>query len=112
MSSVAASSHCRSSRKSASGCSGRAKTPRNRRNTSWRRPCACCGESSWTGESPSREVGELQDFLHLAVVDLVGGVGGLVIVRMEAGEPPNGRDAPQGERELVAAEEDIERGFL
>ena len=31
---VAASSHCKSSRKSASGCSGRANTPRKRRNTS------------------------------------------------------------------------------
>ena len=42
-SSVAASSHCRSSRKSASGCSGRANTPIKRRNTNWKRPCACLG---------------------------------------------------------------------
>ena len=48
-SSVAASSHCRSSRKSASGCSGRAKTPIKRRNTSWKRRCASCGGSSGTG---------------------------------------------------------------
>ena len=48
-SSVAASSHCRSSRKSASGCSGRANTPMNRRNTSWKRLCASCGGSSGTG---------------------------------------------------------------
>src|SRR6267142_1442600 len=46
---VAASSHCRSSRKIASGCSGRAKTPRNRRSTNWKRRCASCGGSSGTG---------------------------------------------------------------
>ena len=48
-SSVAASSHCRSSRKSASGCSGRAKTPMKRRIVSWNRLCACCGSSSGAG---------------------------------------------------------------
>src|SRR5919204_5338338 len=37
-SSVAASSHCKSSTNSASGCSGRAKTPINRRSTSWETP--------------------------------------------------------------------------
>jgi hypothetical protein len=47
--SVAASSHCRSSRTSAKGCSGRAKTRINYRNTSWKRRCASCGGSSGTG---------------------------------------------------------------
>src|SRR6202011_5806478 len=48
-SSVAVSSHCRSSRNSASGCSGLENTPRKRRNTIWKRFCASCGGRSGTG---------------------------------------------------------------
>src|SRR5260370_1046887 len=42
-SSVAVSSHCKSSRNSASGCSFRANTPRKRRTTIWKRRGASCG---------------------------------------------------------------------
>jgi len=48
-SSVAAASHCRSSKKSASGCSCRANTPMNRWNTTWKRRRASWEESSGTG---------------------------------------------------------------
>ena len=48
-SSVAASSHCKSSRNSASGCSLRANTPRKRRKTIWKRFFASCGGRSATG---------------------------------------------------------------
>src|SRR5271165_1170665 len=67
------------------------------------------GRIGLVAEGPGGEVGELQDFYHLGIVDLVGGVGGLVIVGMEAGEPPHSWDATQGERELITAEKDVER---
>jgi hypothetical protein len=46
---VDASSHCRSSRNSASECSGRANAPKKRRNTNWKRFCASRSGSSGTG---------------------------------------------------------------
>ena len=58
------SSHCRSSRNSASGCSGRANTPRKRRNTSWKRACCPAATTAGTGGcSPTikRELGDEVD---------------------------------------------------
>jgi len=46
---VAVSSHCKSSRNRANGCSRRANTLINRRSTRWNRRCASCDESSGTG---------------------------------------------------------------
>ena len=51
---VAESSHCKSSRNKASGCSGLANTPINRRKTSWnRRWASCCRRSGTGGGSPT-----------------------------------------------------------
>ena len=53
------------------------------------------------GEAPGGEVGELEDLLHLGEVDLFYGVRDVMVVGVEAGEPPEGGDIFEDERELV-----------
>ncbi len=58
------------------------------------------------------EIGQAQNFRHLHIVDAVIGVGGVVIVGVKAGEPPEGRNIVQNEGELVAAKENIQSRFM
>ena len=72
-------------------------------------------ESRWRGlvcELIAAEIGEPQNFGHFHVVDFVGGVRGVVVVGMESREPPKSRDVFQNKGKLVAAEENVESGFV
>src|SRR5690242_13755754 len=61
------------------------------------------------GELPSSQVSEPKNASHLRVIDLVGGIGRVVIIRMETCKPPESWNIVQHERKLVTPEEDIQR---
>lgn len=67
------------------------------------------GRRGLVGEVVAGEVGKLQDFGHLDVIDFVGGVAGAVVIGVKAGEPPERWNVVQDKRELVAAEENVQR---
>src|SRR5207302_2245472 len=56
------------------------------------------------------EVGKADDLRHLGEVDLIDGVGDVVVVGVEAGEEPKRGNVVEDEGELVGAEEDAESG--
>ena len=58
------------------------------------------------------EIGESQNFGHFRVIDFFGGIRCVVIVGVKSGKPPKGGDIFKNERKLVAAEEDVESGFV
>ena len=55
---------------------------------------------------------QAHDLFHLGEIDFLDRIGGLMIVGMEASEPPHGRDVVQGERKLVAALKYVQRRIL
>lgn len=71
------------------------------------------GHEIWHGcivsEAPRRQIRQSNDLGHFRVVDLVSGVGALMIFRVEAREEPEGRYVLQDEGKLVASEKDIQR---
>src|SRR5215831_18204213 len=69
------------------------------------------GRRRCIAEIPAGEIGQAQDFLHFREIDLLDGVGRLVIIRMEAREPPDRRNIVQGEWELIAALKDVQGGI-
>ena len=57
---------------------------------------------------PRCEISELEYLLHLGEINLVYGVGCVVIVGMKPSEPPESWNVMQHKRKLVGAEEDVQ----
>ena len=56
------------------------------------------------------QISEAKNLFHFCEIDLLHGVGGLMIFGMKTGKPPDRRDIVQREWELIAALEDVQRG--
>src|SRR5256885_3095144 len=68
------------------------------------------GRRRGIGEIPACEISEAKNFFHFSEVDFLHRVGRLMIVGMKARKPPDRGNIAQGEGELVAALEDVQRG--
>src|SRR5215471_5963985 len=78
-------------------------------------PFRTFNKSRWlcrVSKLPCGKVGKAQNLRHLYIVDLVCGVGGVVVIRMKSGKPPEGRHILQHERELIASEKDVQGCFM